>query len=162
LQNPELTEVLSTELGVFWPGMNVMVEGSWKSMAEGGALSLFVPLGEGRTPGLSAALRAEQPIGVESIERLMGALGSFRAALGARFDLRFLGFALRIVFHDPRSGRSCVATGAAGDPSGREVGACFECSSPQGAVQLCREGEVWPARLSGPADALDQLAAALE
>jgi hypothetical protein len=161
-QNSELTQVLAADLGAFWPGMNVMVECSWESMAEGGALSLFVPLGEGRTPGLSSSLRGGQPIGVESIARLMAPLGSFRAALGARFDLRFLGFALRVVFHDPRSGRSCVATGAPGDPSGREVGACFECSSPRGAVQLCRAGEVWPASLIGPADALDQLAAALE
>jgi len=161
-QNPQLTQVLSAELGELWPGMNVMVECSWKSMAEGGVLSLFVPLGEGRTPELSAALRAGQPIGVESIERLMAPLGNFRAALGARFDLRFLGFALRVVFHDSRSGRSCVATGAPGAPSGREIGACFECSSPRGAVQLCREGEVWPARLSGPPEALEQLASALE
>ena len=160
-QNPEVAAALAEELGVFWPGMNVLVEGAWTSMAEGGSLSLFVPLGEGRTPVVAAALRADHPIDVSEIEQLIAPLGSFRAALGARFDLRFLSFELRVIFHDPRTGRSCVATGEAADPSGSQVASCFTCSRASGPENLCRLGDAWPARLGGSPEGLAQFAAAL-
>jgi len=161
LQNPELAAVLAQELGGLWPGMNVLVEGAWTSMSEGGSISLFVPLGEGRTPVVAAALRADEPVDVSEIEHLMAPLGHFRAALGARFDLRFLSFELRVVFHEPRSGRSCVATGGPADPTGSQVASCFTCSRPSGPERMCRVGDAWPARLSGSPEVLAQFAAAL-
>jgi len=141
--------------------MNVLVEASWKNMAEGGSFTLFVPLGEGRTPAVAASLKADEALDVRPVELLMAPLGRFRAALGGRFDLRFLSFELQVVFHDAGSGRSCVALGLAGDQDGRQVGPCFECSRPEGTLRLCREGDTWPARLGGDPAARAQLAAAL-
>lgn len=161
LQNPELAATLAMDLGGLWPGMTVLVEGAWASMAEGGSLSLFVPLGEGRTPRVAAAVRAAQPVDVFEMEQLIAPLGRFRAALGARFDLRFLSFELRVVFHDPGSGRSCMATGLSADSTGGKVAPCFSCLLAAGPETMCRVGNTWPARLSGSPEGLAQFAAAL-
>ena len=141
--------------------MKVVLEASWASMEEGGKLRLFVPFGEARSGAVAEELAAGALVDVAPIERMMQPLGRFRAALGARFDLRFLSFEIQLVFHDPNSGRPCVAAGSANDPEGREMGPCFECVLPTGTVSLCREGEAWPAALGGPTEAKAQLGAAL-
>ena len=106
-------------------------------------------------------MRAAQPVDVFEMEQLIAPLGRFRAALGARFDLRFLSFELRVVFHDPGSGRSCMATGLSADSTGGKVAPCFSCLLAAGPETMCRVGDTWPARLSGSPEGLAQFAAAL-
>jgi hypothetical protein len=161
VKNPELAAAFADDLGAIWPGMTVVVEATWEGMAEGGYLKLIVPFGEARAGSVADSLKAAEPLDVRPIEALMAPLGRFRASLGGRFDLRFLSFELQLVFHDPRSARTCIARGAPGDSSGGTLAPCFECAGPEGPQQLCRQGDAWPAILKGDPAGLDQLAAAL-
>ena len=161
VSNRETAQALADDLGRLWPGMKVVVEVSWTSMEEGGKFRLLVPFGEARAGDLSAQILAGKSIDIAPVQRMLGPLGRFRAALGARFDLRFLGFALEVVLHDPKTGRACSAPGALNDPAGATLGSCFRCETPTGLSELCREGDSWPAVLSGEDSALHQLAGAL-
>ena len=161
VSNRETAQALADDLGRLWPGMKVVVEVSWTSMEEGGQFRLFVPFGEARAGDLSAQILAGESIDIDPVQRMLAPLGRFRAALGARFDLRFLGFTLEVVLHDPKTGRACSAPGALNDPGGATLGRCFRCETATGSSELCREGESWPAVLSGEDSARRQLAGAL-
>jgi hypothetical protein len=161
VSNRETAQALAEDLGRLWPGMKVVVEVSWTSMEEGGKFRLFVPFGEARAGDFSSRVLAGESVEITPVQRMLAPLGRFRSALGGRFDLRFLSFALEVVLHDPETGRPCFAQGSLNDPEGGTVGRCFQCESATGTTELCGLGESWPSPLSGEDSALRQLAGAL-
>ena len=141
--------------------MNVLVEGAWEGDDLGGRISLLVPLGEARNQSVAEGVERGEQVNPAGLERLLAPLGSFRAGLAARFDLRFLSFDIELVFHDPKTGRACTVRGAENDPEGRSVAPCIRCRTAAGSESVCREGTAWPARVSGSEEALSQLVRAL-
>lgn len=154
---------LAVDLGRVYDVDSVAFEVSWNETEKSGAITLFVPETDHRGEALARAIANDQPVPAQRLRKLMRPLARYRGWLGARYDLRILSFDIRLAFWDRRSGGHCSIGGEIGDPEGRRVGPCFRCLNPRqgGRVEVCRDGEEWPAHLTGNKHVIRQVESAL-
>jgi hypothetical protein len=139
----------------------VTLEVAWDEEHKAGTITLRVPEEDDRAAALVDALGAGEPVDVNQLSPLMGLVGRYRSTLAQRFDLRILSFHSRLVWWDRSSGSTCEGRGDLNDPEGARLGPCFSCLVPQvGRLQVCREGDAWPAPITGDPRALRLLGAA--
>lgn len=162
-KDPEALTALSKRLGTTLNHeQTVTVEVTWSEEQLADTLLLLVPDGDAVAQPVARSVREGGAVDPSAIQPLVASMGAWRADLGSRFDLRLLSFETRVVFWDQDSGSRCWMTGPANDPDGTALNACFTCLVPgQGEEQLCRQGERWPAELSGSKRARSMLASAL-
>ena len=152
IHNADVLASLQERITVLWPGMSVVVVVAWDGNERGGRFTLYVPGPGPGTRELASAIRSAEPVSAEPLSRLMTPLGLYRRDLAERFDIRFLSFDVQLVFLGRTGGSVCAVYGEANDPEGSGIGACFRCGSTPGAedeASVCREGESWPAVLTG-------------
>ena len=142
---------LGRDLGRTFDVGSVALEVTWNETEKSGAITLFVPETDRRGEVLADAIAAGQPVPAHRLRRLFAPLAAYRSDLGARYDLRLLSFDIRLAFWDRRTGGHCSIGGDIGDPDGKKVGPCFRCLDTRegGRVEVCRDGDVWPAKLTG-------------
>ncbi len=145
---------LREELGKVTPADSVAMDVVWDNTDLSGAIILHVPEIDTHGESVAAAMEAGEPVPAADLSPLLGTIGAYREYLGGRYDLRILSFELRLSFWDKRTGGACWATGAIGDPAGRELGPCFYCSdfrAEGGRIAACREesDEAWPGKVTG-------------
>jgi len=140
----------------------VTVEVTWTEERLEGVITLLVPDADDAGEAVAAQIDAGGPVDPSSIQPLVGSVGSWRADLGNRFDLRLLSFETRTVWWDHVSGSRCWMQGPMNDPEGTALSDCFVCLPPGGTEEtVCRDGEAWPAELTGSKRAKSMLASAL-
>jgi len=154
---------LALDLGRVYDAGSVAVEVTWNEAEFSGAITLFVPETDHRSEALARAIAADDPVPAQRLRRLLRPLASYRSWLGGRYDLRILSFDIRLAFWDRRSGGHCSIGGELGDPEGRKIGPCFRCLNPRagGRVEACRDGDTWPAKLTGDKAVIRQVESAL-
>ncbi len=155
-------DLLSRRLGALGLTQSVALEVSWDETNKKGTITMFVPEQDKRAEALIPALDAEAPLPLNQLSVLMQPLGRYRAGLAERYDLRILSFHLRLGWWDRRTGSYCTVGGDVNDPDGERFGPCFRCLEPRaGAVELCRDGASWPAKIGGDPRGLRMLKSAL-
>jgi hypothetical protein len=158
------TDNLRQRLGRTFEGAgSVAVEVTWNDHDKAGSITLFVPEMDRTGERLADAIVAGDPVPVQRLAPLMRPLAKYREELASRYDLRILSFDIRLAFWDRRTGSHCSIGGAVGDPEGRKLGPCFRCLDPRagGRVEVCRDGEAWPARVEGEKKTIRQVQSAL-
>jgi len=134
----------------------------WDQRTVSATITLHMPERDKRFDPLARAVADGGQLSMQQVQPLLAALGSYRADLAARFDLRFLSFAIRLSWWDPDSGSHCTLGGLGGDLDGTQLADCFECvvvaDEP---LRMCRSGDQWPGPLTGPDDARKMLSSAL-
>ena len=162
--DPAATGKLTEALASVAHARLVRVQVSWDEARKVGSMTLLMPEEERVGAPLARALIGDQPLDAGRLQPWLKALGSWRAELGNRFDLRLLAFQTRLGFWDPSTGSRCYLDGAAGDPSGATVGSCFQCLDPRTGqmLPLCREGDSWPAKVEGDKKARRMLSSAFK
>lgn len=154
--------LLSRRLGALGLTQSAALEVAWDEANKVGTITLFVPEEDRRGEALLPSLEAGEPVPVQRLSILMQPLGLYRGALAERFDLRILSFSLKLGFWDRNTGSYCTAAGALNDPAGTRLGPCFRCLEPRaGVLELCRDGDTWPAPMRGDARGLRMLKSAL-
>ncbi len=160
--DPDQLGLVSRRLGALGLSQSAALEVSWDEEAKAGTITLFVPEEDRRAEALLPALEAGGPVPADALSVLMQPLGRYRAGLAERFDLRILSFGLKLGFWDRGTGAYCTVAGDLNDPEGARIGPCFRCLLPrEGAVEVCREGDAWPAPVVGDRKAVGMLRSAL-
>ena len=154
---------LARDLGRTFDAESVAFEVTWNETEKSGAITLFVPETDRRGEAIADAMAAGLPVPAQRLKRLLAPLATYRSSLGARYDLRILSFDIRLAFWDRRSGGHCSIGGDIGDPEGKKIGPCFRCLDPRegGRVEVCRDGDSWPAELAGKGHVIRQVESAL-
>jgi len=155
---------LAADLGALTPADSAALEVAWDDVAKAGSITLYVPEVDTRGEAVADAIEAGEPVPADLLRPLMGTIGSYRANLGGRYDLRILSFELRLSFWDKRTGTNCWIPGAIGDSEGTEIGPCFVCldfRAEGGHVSGCRDGDAWPAQLTGDKPVLRRIGSAV-
>ncbi|MCP4870569.1 MAG: hypothetical protein GY898_17840 [Proteobacteria bacterium] len=158
-------ERLSQDLGAVTPADSAALEVAWDNTEMAGTITLFVPEVDTHGEALVEAIEGKTDVPVPSLQPLLRTIGAYREYLGGRYDLRILSFELRLSFWDKRSGTNCWINGAIGDPEGNLFGPCFRCldfRAEGGYLEACRDGEGWPAPVTGDKDARRRITSALE
>lgn len=154
--------LLQRRLGALGMTSSVALEVSWDETFKAGTITLNVPEADRRAEALLPAVAAGEPVPVDRLSILMAPIARYRSGLAERYDLRILSFGLKLSFWDRSTGSHCSVTGDLNDPEGARVGPCFRCLHPRsGALELCRDGDAWPARITGDPRGLRMLESAL-
>ncbi|MCO4771149.1 MAG: hypothetical protein KDA24_14030 [Deltaproteobacteria bacterium] len=162
-RDPDALTAFSKRLGTVLDNeQRVTVEVVWTEERLEGVITLLVPDADDVGNAFADQIDAGGVVDPMSIQPLVGSVGSWRADLGNRFDLRLLSFETRTVFWDHVSGSRCWMKGPMNDPEGTALAECFSCMLPGGAEeQVCRDGDAWPAALKGSKRAVSMLSSAL-
>jgi hypothetical protein len=161
--DPAAMDRLGRDLGRTFDAESVAFEVSWNETEMSGAITLFVPENDRRGEEVADAIAAGEPVPAQRLKRLLAPVATYRGWLGARYDLRILSFDIRLAFWDRGTGGHCSIGGDIGDPEGKKVGPCFRCLDPRegGRVEVCRDGDSWPALLTGKKHVARQVESAL-
>ncbi len=158
----ETLRLLSRRLGALGLEASVALEVRWDEEHKAGSITLFVPEDDRTGERLADAVKAGAPVPAQHLGVVMQILAKYRSELAERFDLRILAFGLRLAFWDRQTGSYCSVGDVLNDPKGEQVGPCFRCLVPaKGAQELCRDGEAWPAVITGEKRGLRMLESAL-
>ena len=161
--DPDALDGLSKRLGHVLDDPSVTVEVVWTEEKHHGLISLLVPDRADVGEPVARQVDAGGPVDPAPLRSLLGSVGAWRAELGGKFDLRLLSFETRIVFWDEQTGSRCWMSGPMNDPTGLELADCFVCALPKGKMEdVCRQGDAWPAPLTGSKRAVSMLGAALK
>ena len=157
-------EQLATDLAPHVASRSVTVKVIWDGDEDGGtgSIQLLVPDGEATLTRAGQRLADERWLDPAPLAPYVSALDSYRNALGERYDLRLLSFALALELWDPHSECRCLWPVAPGDAAEPEMDSQITCRDPFGkTLELTRDGETWPAPIDGTKRACKALAGAL-
>jgi hypothetical protein len=117
----------------------VTVVVAWDEDTVTGRIRLLTTARESAVAALAQGVLSERRLDPRPVAPLMAALGDYRAAMGANFDLRLLAFHLELAIQDPSSARFCRFRGLKNDPEGHGIDRCLICSMPDGEQAVCAE-----------------------
>ncbi len=142
-------ERLAADLAPHVRSRSVTIKVVWDDARSSGSIQMLVPDGEETLARVGRGLDADGTVDPAPLDPYLRALDAYRSAVGRRFDMRVLSFAIQLELWDPHSESRCLWPTQAGDAGPVTLGPAVECWEPLGKrFTIERSGDRWPAELS--------------